>query len=625
VSMQSTSSRRLRSSSAEFKPTAESLEFGKTVDQLKPLVGLICRPPPTRKGDLVECLTKTMLDPAQLRKLYKELDPSGQAAVQEAVHADDGTLDMERFAAKYGRPPDLGNLERWGRDRSAVALRLFFPGYEHVLPSDLQALLAEFVRKPKELQVTGDDNLPVKVQRPYVDLGSSYGTPDREEVELTVRPTAAAALHDVKAVLRLIDAGQVRVGDKTRRPSQAALKAVTAVLADGDFYGEEDQSQDEWDPVADLTMKAFAWPMLLQAAGLAASAGTKLQLTEAGRKATTRPAHEIIRPLWDKWLKTTLLDEYNRIDVIKGQQGVGRGGLTAMAPRRQAVVDVLKQCPVKKWISISELFRLLKASAKNFVVSHDPWKLYIAEQRYGSLGYDARHTWEALQGRFTLAFLFEYGATLGLIDVAYIPPADSRNDFHDRWGTDDLSCLSRYDGLMFVRINALGAWCLGRADRYDPETVGVERVLQVLPNLDVVARHPPLRPADRLFLDRFAERNSEAVWHLSTAKGLAAVEEGLTVAELRDFLAARCQESLPQTVTVFVDDLENKAGQLEDQGAARLIGCRDAIVAQTLAHDRRLRPLCQLAGERLLVFRAADEAAVRRGLRELGYVLARPK
>lgn len=44
-------------------------------------------------------------------------------------------------------------------------------------------------------------------------------------------------------------------------------------------------------------------------------------------------------------------------------------------------------------------------------------------------------------------------------------------------------------------------------------------------------------------------------------------------------------------------------------------------MARTLAGDRRLRTICQLAGERHLVFRAADESAVRRALRELGHVL----
>ena len=187
------------------------------------------------------------------------------------------------------------------------------------------------------------------------------------------------------------------------------------------------------------------------------------------------------------------------------------------------------------------------------------------------------------------------------------------------------ACLSRYDGLLFVRINPLGAWCLGLAEGYEPEAVPAERALKVLPNFDVVAADKVPPAADVLLLDRFAERRSEAVWHLAAAKVLAAVEQGLAVEELKEFLAARSQEPLPQTVAVFLADLAEKAGQLEDLGAARLIACRDAVVARTLASDRRLGSLCQLAGERHLVFRAADETAVRRALRDLGHVLPPPR
>src|SRR5262249_21603330 len=162
---------------------------------------------------------------------------------------------------------------------------------------------------------------------------------------------ARPAQHDVKAVLRLIDAGNLRVGDKTRRPSQAAMKAVAEVLAEGDYYTEADQSPYSFDPAADLQIQAFAWPMLVQAAGLVESAGTRLQLTAAGRKATAKPAHEVIRQVWQKWQKTTLVDEFNRINVIKGQQAKGRG-LTAVAPRRQAVVEVLRECPAGQWMAI---------------------------------------------------------------------------------------------------------------------------------------------------------------------------------------------------------------------------------------------------------------------------------
>jgi hypothetical protein len=606
----------------DFEPLTIRQAFSLlTVEELKPLAAMVGQVP-ARKGDLVERLAETLEKPAEVRALYEGLDDWGRKAVQEATHDPAGVLHRDRFRAKYGRSPDFGGSGRFRTDQRPTALLLFFP-HARVLPTDLRALLLAFVPKPPPLTVQASDDLTPRVRRPHVNLGSYHRKPDEEEVELRVRHTARAALHDVRAVLRLIDAGEVRVGDKTRRPSQAAMKAIAAVLTEGDFYQDADQSEDEWDPVADLQMQTFAWPLLVQAAGLAQPAGTRLQLTAAGRKAMARPAHEVIRQVWEKWQKTTLLDEFNRINVIKGQQAKGRG-LTAVAPRRQEISAVLEELPAGKWISVEELFRLLKVLTQDFRVTHDPWKLYISEQQYGSFGYDANFTWENLQGRFTLAFLFEYAATLGLLDVAYISPQHARNDFRERWGTDDLSCLSRYDGLMYFRINPLGAWCLGLADSYEPPAEVVDRVLKVLPNLDLVAAGRPPSTADVLFLERFAERSSESVWRLSKEKILAAVEDGLTVAELKDFLATRVEGSLPQTAEVFLEDLEKKAGQLEDLGAARLIGCTDAIVAQTLASDRRLRGICQLAGERHLVFKASDEAAVRRALRELGHVLPPP-
>jgi hypothetical protein len=595
--------------------------FGQlTVEDLKPLIALVRRPMQGRKADLVAQMAQIMEDPKEVRALYEGLDAVAQKAVQEATHDPEGVLHADRFQAKYGQLLNFGGSGRYPHDARPKELRLFFPQY-HMLPTDLQAMLRAFVPEPPPLTANTREDLPARVRRPHVHLGPYHAKPDPEEVELRVRATARAAQLDVRAVLRLVDAGDVRVSDKTRRPTQAALSAVAAVLTDGDFYGAEDEVEEDWDPAADLTMKPFAWPMLVQAAGLAQLAGTRLQLTPAGRKATTQPAHEVLRHIWDRWLKTTLLDEFNRVSIIKGQQGKGKGGLTAVAPRRQAIVAVLRECPPKRWLDVEELFRLLRVSRHPFAVSRDPWRLYLFEQQYGSFGYDAPYTWESLQGRYVLAFLFEYAATLGLVDVAYISPAGARNDFYDHWGSDDISCLSRYDGLLYVRLNALGAWCLGRAERYEPEAVAVQRVLRVLPNLDIVAGGEPLSPADVLLLDRFAERQGEAVWHLTADRVLTAVEEGLTVAELADFLAARSQGPLPQTVAVFLSDLEHKVGQLEDQGSARLIACADAAVAQLLAHDGRLRQLCQLAGERHLVFRAADEKAVRRELRARGYVL----
>src|SRR5262249_4692683 len=178
-------------------------------------------------------------------------------------------------------------------------LRLSAPRDPVPAPARRAPLLA-FVPEPPPLAVAGGDELPARVRRPQLDLGGYHRKPDQEEVELRVRETARAALLDVKAILRLVDARQVKVGEKARRPSPATGRAAAAGLTDGAFYSEDDCSEADWAPASDLTMKAFAWPMLLQAAGLAGTAGSKLQLAPAGRKATTRPAHDVVRQVWAK-------------------------------------------------------------------------------------------------------------------------------------------------------------------------------------------------------------------------------------------------------------------------------------------------------------------------------------
>jgi Helicase conserved C-terminal domain len=599
----------LRTERLSTEETFQSLYL----NSLKPLARVIAASPPSLKPALVDLLTRTMRDVRQVRALYNRLDELSQAAVREAVYDNEGELRADRFQAKYGRSPVFQ------AEGAPTTLRLFFPSGT-TLPVDLQKMLAAFVPRPLAPALTTAHELPEAVEPDYVPwhFRRQEAAEDRR-VPLRVQETERAALHDLHAVLRLIDAGKVSVSATTKRPGQASVQAVAGILHSGEFYAADDDEFRE--DRAGAYIKAFAWPMIAQAAGFAKIAGSRLELTPAGRKAATQPPHEAIRTAWNKWLRTPLLDELSRVSAIKGQSGKGKYQLTAAAGRRQAIVGALAECPTEVWVAIDELFRFVRAADHAFLVTRDPWTLYISEASYGSLGYAAKHEWEVLQGRYVMAFLFEYAATMGLLDVAYISPVHARSDYRDRWGTDDLSYLSRYDGLRYVRINPLGAWCLGKSESYTPRPIAAEPALKVLPNRDVVVTGRPLAPGDVLYLERFAQRTSDAVWRLSEARCLSAAEDGLSLAGLEEFLRAQSGETLPQPVAVFLSDIRERAGRLRDLGAARLIECRDPELALLLANDRRLRPLCQIAGDRCLVFRAADEPAVRRALRELGYTI----
>lgn len=267
-----------------------------------------------------------------------------------------------------------------------------------------------------------------------------------------VRLTADEALVNLRIVLDLCAAGKLRCSDKTGRPSAATSKALASQLVHGDFYPDE--------PIA-----SFAWPLILQAGGLAKVENGKLLLTAKGRSALRQPPHQVIRGLWQRWLSHALLDEFRRIEVIKGQQAINV--LTAARPRREAVSRTLAGCPAHEWISVEALFSLMRRRGLSPTMVRSElaiWKLHLEDAQYGSFGYDGAYSWTMVEGRYTLVVLFEYAATLGLIDVEYDPPAHARDDFRENRGADDLDALSRYDGLRAVRLNPLGCYVLGLGD-----------------------------------------------------------------------------------------------------------------------------------------------------------------
>ena len=185
--------------------------------------------------------------------------------------------------------------------------------------------------------------------------------------------TERAALHDMISVLRLIESGKVSVSKTTYRVSSASAKTLTSALREGDFIPAHALAK------ASDSIRPFAWPMIVQSAGLATLSGSKLALTRAGKSALTRPTCEVIKSCWKRWVKNTLLDEFNRIEAIKGQNRKGSGGLTAAGKRRAVVNKVLAMCPRDGWIDIDEFFCFFEASGNDFEVSRDPWNLYITD------------------------------------------------------------------------------------------------------------------------------------------------------------------------------------------------------------------------------------------------------
>jgi hypothetical protein len=239
----------------------------------------------------------------------------------------------------------------------------------------------------------------------------------------------------------------------------ATVRLVEDALVAGDYYDRAEVGRDHHDggePIA-----AFAWPMLLQAGGLARLAGTRLELTPRGEAVLAQPSYQALGTLWDRWLKSVSQDELARIEAIRGQRRSAT--LTAAAKRRAAVAAGLAALGPGVWVEVDALFAVLRAQPAPLAVAASPltrWRLYLENPRHGSLGPAGWQAWNVLEGRYALCVLFEYAATLGVVDVAYTGPRGAREDYRELWGAHLYDSLSRYDGLAAVRVNELGATIL---------------------------------------------------------------------------------------------------------------------------------------------------------------------
>jgi hypothetical protein len=123
---------------------------------------------------------------------------------------------------------------------------------------------------------------------PPLTITSSEALPKTRA--LIVRLTEREALQEVVIMLRTIEQARVQVSDKTALPGSATQRLLSDKLAGGDYYAAEEK-RNEWDQEIG-PIKAFAWPMLLQAGGLAVGvAGTRLQLSPAASRPSACRRH----------------------------------------------------------------------------------------------------------------------------------------------------------------------------------------------------------------------------------------------------------------------------------------------------------------------------------------------
>ncbi len=562
----------------DYKTLEQALNGNYMVDQLKSLASQISKNNPTRKAELAAHIASTVFK--NLDTILGNLDPMAMNALAEAVHNWNGCFKSKPFFAKYGALPQT---ESPGGRRTLHLLYLFFINGK--IPPDLMARLEKKIKQPA----------PEKLD--YEDLD--------DDPEMTVRETAHAACMNLNALLTMVEEKQIRVSPKTGRATAATVKKISARLCDGDFYDAEDL-----DPI-----QAFAWPLLIQGGGLASIDGNFLKLTRAGTQALKKDLARGIKTIWKKWEKSKIIDEFSQVTAIKGQRSAKGRTMTSPARRRPVINGVLTSLEPGRWIAVDEVERFMQSESHTFEMTNYDWKLYFGDPHYGLLDYG--DTWSLLQLRYLLIYLFQYAATLGLVDVSYKHPDNARPEFQSCWGADDEPFLSQCDGLMHIRVNDLGAYVLGLSTDYnavDPHDFEIHDT-----DILYTGKGAP-NPDHSLYLDKMAVQTEAGRWQVSLVSLLNALKAGETLKAIKAFIGQITLEKPGKPLEKLLEKAEERSSAVVNRGKATLLECHGDIHKQILT-DKEMSRLCLPAGDRHLVILPEKEELFARYLEALGIII----
>ena len=550
-----------------------------------------------RKGDRARYLAETLSNPQVVRRLWGEMDDLSRKALAAAFH-NDGVFNKKAFRARYGKlPTPRSLLFSWSRKTTFLDLFL----HDGAILPELMPLLADIVPPPEKFQLSGLEEAPEEIRL------------HNKTIELLRMDREIAGLHDLSLYLTLVSQGKLRLSSSTGWLTPKGVMTLLPKLQQGDLFDDVENAKDAIFP--------FGLNEFCIAANLVTYKGN---LTPAGSQFLSTQDPDLLLEAFETWVEEGRNDELERIKAIKGKRARGVR-LTLPSQRRENIIEALSWSPTGVWISIFDFYRAIKIWELDFDLEAGGLNRLFIGHRYGGKGWyepwaSEEDAWMLTNGLYINLIIMEYLAALGAVDIVYTYPEygtfPARAYYYDEYQ------YSRYDGLLYFRINPLGAFLLGQAAAYEPSQTLTPTLFSVLPTLEVDLLQDTLTPAQQAQLDQITEVRGNRRF-LSRSKLLAILDDQPGLEAQRAFLLRHNRGPLPKEALAWLDEVETNSRALRIVSKSLTIKVRSAELAQQILADPKLSKIARPLDAKTLVIPASRETAFRSALREMGYGLVR--
>ena len=590
----------------------------------------------TSRASMEQLLHDTLMGP-KLAQVVASLQELERVALAYLVHHGWTELDLGHLALSQGQGLDLGPnpygpAYQQGADPrplsalwtllypaapdpqrgniSMVAWGVMNPGRYLALPKDLAAKLAPLLDPVPEPALEPLPEAPVgrRIERPR-------GRPRFADLPIERYDQSPHVALELERLLKLAAQRKITITPKTQRLTTPSMRLLTGQLASPSPLHDP----ASWLPLLTLidaehqvqgyieraqTWRIRCWLMLLLKVGVLESSPRHMSLTPFGMELSTLPTPSALAKIWRRWLDS---EEGDELFFLIGLSSFAAEP-SPVTERRAQLSQLLGMMTPGSWYKLNDLLGVLAHRGELRSCFKDALGVFV-HTLDGQLQPLRAHMGLILDLNYLKTLLVEIAATLGLVEVALLPPLSLLIE-------DD--AMSPYESIEALRLTELGAQVLAASAQSHALVYGQ---LHAQPDLSLVATGP--LPANALaMLDTWTTSTGPMTWQLERKVALRACERGEDPRALRDTLqAVTSQEALPSTILAFLDDLERRHMMLGPARVHHVIQLQEAHAALELAHDKQLKDHVQLIQPDTLLIPHAQLDLFYRVARRHGYVV----
>lgn len=534
--------------------------YSESLPRLGKIAGI--RPFPTRKMEMVDELEKFYSNEANIVGILGKIRPFERELLEERIRSS-GPLDKNEIleiAKKHGIKLSQSNTSRFVQlfDECSPARLLFIE--RSSIPEIFLSILRKHV-KPLVLQYT-----PIE----------KFSPEDEIIGEIVLRESFK---DDFVKLLRLINTTKLATTKGSTLLTKSAVIKIDNVLGNREFIAVGEGSIEDIKNSKETT-RIFGLYMLLVAGGIIRIDDGSIALTPQAGSFVKLSSVEMCATLLKAYIGSSSIYELDRIRELKIK--------TQYHPLfkrcRETILKHLCKCPVDKWISLQEFLKNIKKADRYFLENQvgEIWS-YSEYDRYY---YGRMQEWSEIEGRFIEVVLLEYLNTIGIIDAA-VSNGYHCSDYGDR--------ETEYLSLEYFKLTPMGAYVIGATDKYMPIAEEKASGFVVQPNYDIVVSEGKLKQVHNMFFDRFAEKvadDAASIYRLSFKSIVNALDNGIAVGEITEYLEKYCNNSLPDNVRKILEDWDRESKRIRIRKVT-IVETDDKYLMEELKSSKSIRNYIQ--------------------------------